>query len=817
MQTLWLDLQFGWRGLRNSPSFTSVAVFTLALGIAANTVVFSWIYAVLLRPLPGARDGAQLAAVESVEPKLEGHNISYADFRDYRDHLQLISGIAVSQTLTQFRLGQGDRGEQVWGELVSGNYFQVLGVEPRLGQLFTSDESGDQPGAHPVAVVSDRLWRTYFHAQPTAVGGTIRINGRDLTLIGVTPPEFTGLVRGATFDVWVPLMMGDQLGACQTFVYTERSARGLQGVARLKPGVKVEQARGEIAALAADLARTYPDKDYGISAKMVPEWEGSAGVQTFMRAPLHILMAMALLVLLIACVNVSNLMLARAAARQKELSIRLALGAGAGRLARQLLTESLTLAAIATAASALLSVWLMNSLNYVMPDIGLPIGLVVHMNPLVAGFTVLVCVAAAVAAGLTPAWHAMHTNVNEALKETGRSNSAGSRTHRMRDLFVIAEVGLAMVALVGAGLFTRSFDEARKLNPGFDPHNVLLSRVYLPHEYPPQQQKQILMRMQERLEQTPGVSAVAYADVAPLGFGLGPGWSMEIEGYAPARGEDVTVSRALISPNYLATLRMPLVEGREFTLHDDAGSAPVLIVNQAFVQRYFGGRNAIGRRIRLNGSWRSVVGVVSTAKYYYLTEPARPFFYAPIGQVDLPASGFGMSFFARTKGDPAAAVVPTRHVMEDADPDAVVANTMPLSAYIEAPLFGQRVAAWLLGVLGALSLVLAAVGLYSVMSYSVSQRSHEIGIRIALGAKTADMLGMIVRRGMALAAMGAFAGALAAVASGRLIAGMLTNISAANPGIILVSTLFVGVVALAASLIPVRRASKVDPMSALRD
>jgi len=787
------------------------------LGIAANTVVFSWIYAALLRPLPGARDGAQLVAVESLEPKLEGHNISYADYRDYRDHLKLVSGIAVSQGLTVFRLGQGDRADQVWGELVSGNYFQVLGVTPRLGRLFASSEYGDQQGAFPVAVISDRLWRDYFHADPKAVGGTIRINGRDLTLIGVTPPEFTGIVRGVPFDLWVPLMMGVQLGSCQNFVYTERGARGLQGIARLTPGVKVEQARGEITALATELARTYPDTNYKIGATMVPEPEGTGGAQAFLRGPLHILMATSVMVLLIACVNVSNLMLARAAARQKELSIRLALGAGAGRLARQLLTESLTLAAIATAVSAPLSLWLMDSLNYVMPDIGLPVDLAVRMNWQVAGFTVLACATAALAAGLAPALHAVRTNVNETLKESGRSTTAGSHALRVRDFFVIAEVGLAMVALVGAGLFTRSFDGVRRLNPGFDPLNVLLSRVYLPHEYPPQQQRQIMRRIQEQLEQTPGINAVGYADIAPLGFGLGPGWTVAIDGYVAAPGEDLTISRALVSPGYFTTLRMPLVEGREFTLHDDADAAPVVIVNEAFAQRYFGGRDAIGCRLRTGHRWRTVVGVARTAKYYYLTEAARPFFYAPIAQVELPASGFGLSFFARTKGDPPAAINTMRRVTLEADADALVANPEPLTNYIEGPLFGQRIAAFLLSALGALSLVLAAVGLYSVMAYAVSQRAHEIGIRMALGADASAVRRMVVRRGMLLASGGMLAGAIAALAGGRLIAGMLTNISPENPAILALAALFLATVALAACLVPARRATKIDPISALRD
>jgi predicted permease len=517
-------------------------------------------------------------------------------------------------------------------------------------------------------------------------------------------------------------------------------------------------------------------------------------------------------------VNVSNLLLARSAARQRDIAIHMAMGAGAARVVRQLLTETLLLAALAALASLPLSLWLMDTLTYVMPDMGITFRLDITMNRQVAGFTMLVCMAAALLAGITPAWHAIRSPLNETLKESGRSTTAGSRIHRLRDLFVVAEVGLAMVGLVGAGLFTRSFQNARAFNPGFDPKNVLLWRAYLAAEVSEQQQIRVFERLRQRLGQLPGVTAASFADLVPLGFGLGPTWRLTIEGYTPGAGENMDMPRALVSPGYFATLRMPLAAGRDFDARDDASAAPVMIVNQAFEQRYYGGRSAMGRRIRLGGKWRTVVGVARDSKYYYLTEPPRPFFYAPIPQTGLPPQGTGVAFLARTaSSDPMTVVPALRNESAEVDAAILVVHPVTLGTYIEGPLFAQRAAAVLLTALGALALMLAASGLYSVMAYAVTQRSHEIGIRMAMGAQSFNVLSMIVRRGMLLAFGGVLAGMVVALMTRKIVAGMLTGISPADPGIMAASSVFVCLVALAASFLPARRATQVDPMRALRD
>jgi len=809
MRFLWHDLSYGWRALRSSPGFSALTVFTLALGIAANTTVFSWIHAVLLSPLPGTHAGGRLVAVESNERSGEGHNISYSDYRDYRDHSKSLEGITVTWDLLPFFVGPLDHPERVLGEAVASDYFDVLGVRPELGRLFAAREFGDQAGLYPAVVLGDRFWRRYFHADAAIVGRAMRVNGHEMTVVGVTAPDFAGSIRGVDADLWIPMTMGAALGAIDPGCLTERGCRPWQSFARLKPGARLAQANGEMQALAAQLERTYPETNRHMSVKLLPESQANAGVQAFLGAPLRILMATSLLVLAIACVNVSNLLLARSAARQREIAIRIVTGAGAARVVRQLLTETLLLAALAVVTSLPLSLWLMDTLQYVMPDLGISMRLDITMNWQVGGFTMLVCAAAALLAGVTPAWTAVRGPLNETLKEGGRSTTAGSGTHRLRDLFVVAEVGLAMVGLVGAGLFTRSFHNARTLNPGFDPKNVVLCRAYLASNSAEQQQIQIFERLRQRLEQLPGVAAASFADLIPLGFGLGPTWGLTIEGYTPAPGEDMSTPRALVSPGYFATLRMPLAEGRDFDARDDASGALVMIVNQAFEQRYYGGRSAMGRRIRFGGKWRTVVGVARDTKYYYLTEPRRPFFYAPIPQAGLPPQGAGVAFFTRTtSSDPMSAAAALRKQAAEVDPAILVVYPMTLVTYIEGPLFAQRAAAVVLTALGALALMLAATGLYSVMAYSVTQRTHEIGIRMALGAKSFSVLAMMVRRGMLLTFWGVLAGTVLVLVTRKVVAGVLTGISPADPGIMAGATMVLGMVALAASFLPARRATQ---------
>jgi predicted permease len=814
MWTFWQDLRYGVRILKGSPGFTAVAVLTLALGIAASTTVFSWIDSVLLRPLPGVSDGGRLVAFESTQPDREGHNISYRDFRDYRDNLRLLS-LAASEQPNAFSIGEGEHTERVWGELVSGNYFALLGVKPLLGRFFSAEEQTDKPGAVAVVVISERLWRSRFRADPGVLEQTIRVNRCPLTIVGVAPRAFLGITRGLGFEMWAPAMMGPQLGLLSAGELDNRKSRSFQGIGRLRPGVSVERARAEVAALSRQMERENPRTNEGISATVFLEPQGHIGAQDVLRAPLMLLLAMCFVVLLIACANVANLLLARSAARQRELGIRMALGAGRGRLARQLLTEALLLAGLGAAVGAPLAAWAMQGLSYLAPiSFGLPVHIEMQTHNETLFFAILISVIAALVSGISPALQAIRTNLNDHLKEGGRSATSGAHSHQLRGIFVASQVALALVALVGAGLFIRSFWAARSIDPGFDARHVLVSQFHLSNAgYTAEHRRQFCLRLRDRLEAAPRIVAVSYADRVPLGFGMGPANDLDIEGYVPRRGENMTVSRDLVAPGYFRALRIPLLDGREFTARDDAAGAPVIIVNQSFARRFFAGANPVGRKVRAWGKWFTVVGLVKDSKYYRLAEPPRPYFFASLDQRD---TNKDIDFYVRTAGSPDEALRTLRTEAAAIDPEAGAFEAMPLSDYIGAPLFAQKVAASLLSVLGALSLLLAAVGLYSVMAYGVSQRRNEIGIRMALGARVGDVLGMVMRQGMLLTAAGLAAGLAAALAATRLVAGMLINVSATDPLIFCGATAFLALVALLASYLPASRATKVDPMTALR-
>jgi predicted permease len=809
MRTFFQDLRFGIRLLLASPGFTALAVLTLALGIAATTTVYTWMDALVLHPFAGVREDNRLAVLENVvqKGKAADPSISFEDFRAYRDHLKLISGLVVLQSVPA-SIGEGESAQRVWGELVSGNYFAVLGVKPVLGRVFAPEEYSDKPGAF-AAVISHRLWRNRFHSDPRVLGATLRINRQRVTIVGVAPPEFHGIEPGLAFDLWVPLVLRSE---------GDRYRRQYGAFARLKPGVSVAQAHAEVAALAGQLARLYPKTNENRSARLVPVWKAHNYASSLLVGPLEILAAAGALVLLIACANVANLLLARANARRKEFGIRVALGAGAGRLARQLLTESLALAVLATIAGLLLVEWMTTSLGWFLPPTSLPVWLETPLNGRVFVFAGLVCLATAVAAGLPPVLQSLRPNLNEVLKHGGRSDAAAAESHRIGGLLVIAEVSLAVVSLIGAGLFLRSFQKLRSMSPGFEPANVLVSRLYLTTvDYTAEQEKQFSRRLRERLAAAPGVVAAAYGDMLPLGFDR-PGWDrLEVEGYAPGRGENMIVDRVTVGPGYFDLLRIPLLAGRDFTAADREKTPLVMIVNESFARRFYPGRNPIGRRVNTEGPLRTIVGVVRDSKFVRLDEAPRPFFFLPFEQAHGGSGNQGIAFLVRTSGDPRGAVRLLRREVAALDPQAGGFEAMPLEESIGASWFGLRLATSLLGALGAIAVTLAAVGLYGVISYAVSRRTQEIGIRMALGAEPGDVVASVVRQGMLLTLPGLAIGIAATLIAARLVAHMLVEVSAADPLSFAAAALFLTAVALLASYLPARRATRVDPMRALRE
>ncbi len=824
------DLRYGLRMMARNRAFTCVAVLTLAIGIGATATAFTWINAVLLQPLAGVAEPNRLVTVETVTSNGEWVPNSYPDFIDFRDRLKLIDGIAVSH-VSSFSVGNPDHAERVWGELVSGNFFAVLGVQPEAGRLFLPAEFADAPGKFPIAVISDRYWRSHYAADPAIVGKTIRVNQHELTIVGVAAPAFHGSIPVTAFDLWIPYMEQSVLNGVQGWMLRDRHDRNMLGIARLKQGVTFDQARQELKALADRMAVANADVSLGMSATLMPLWKSPHGPQGLLVGPLRILMGVCILVLLIVCANVANLLLARAMVREKEFTARLALGAGRARLARQVLTESLLLTGSGAALGLAVTPWMSHALRYLMPP-G-PMQQLVSMDTrpslAVLAFTAGVCVFSAIAAGLVPALQVGRLNLSASLNAGGRSGVAGRGRNRLRSILVASEVALALVALVGAGLFARGFQTTLRIDPGFDPDHVLLSQFSLnTNGYNLAQRKEFCRRLQERMIAAPGVTGVAYSDGVPLGFE--PSWweELKIEGYAPQPNENMNIFRNVVSPGYLPLMHIPILEGRNFTEadNDDKNSPAVMIVNQAFVRRFFAGRNPIGTRIHGWGSWFRVVGVAKDSKYHYLGETAPPYFYVPFRQVY--REDMNLAFYVRTQGDPDSVLSTLRAQARDLDPNVTVFDAAPLKEFIGASLYPQKVAASLMTVLGSIALLLAAVGLYSVMAYSVAQRTQEIGVRMALGAQPGHVLRMVVRQGLTLTASGLIAGAVLAVALARVVSSVsftnsamgssakLLGNGANDPLIYLAAAAFLCLIAALASWFPARRAAAIDPMQALR-
>jgi predicted permease len=801
------DLFYAARVLRRTPAMTMVAVFTLALGIATTTTVFGWIDGMVLHPFRGASDDGRLAVLESVRANgTEDPNVSYTDARDFQENLRLISGLTLTQKAPA-SVGQGEEATSAWFELVSGNFFDVLGVKPVLGRAFAAEEYSDKARAFS-AVISYRLWQGYFHGDPNVLGRTVRINRQVVTIVGVAPANFHGSFPGVALDGWVPMLLAGE---------TNRDARHFASIVRLKPGVSVAQADAEVRTVAARLARAYPKTNEGIGARILPIWKAQWGASSLLAEPLFILGGACGLVLLIACANVGNLLLARSAARRTEFGIRAALGASPLRLARQLVAESLLLAALATVVSLPLAMWLQNSLTYFVPPTGLPVYFEVNPSPRVFVFAVLICLGSAFLAGLPPAFQSVRRNLAESLKQSSRSGTQSGHSRRISGFLVVAEVGLALASMVILGLFLRSLDGLLNTPAGFDHANVTVSRLFLvTNNYTPSEEQQFSKRLRRQLLASPGVTGAAYSDTIPLGFGLGKWTDVKIEGYPARRGENLDVHHASVSPGYFDLLRIPLHSGRDFKPEDDTNTAGVMIVNESFVRRFFPGQEPIGRHVTIWDKPFTIVGVAADSKYFNLGETPQPYFYLSFDQVHGGSGENGVALYARTTGDARGYVSVLRHAMSAVDPDSAGLTVMPLTDYISAAWFGPRLASIFLGVLGGISLLLAGVGLYGVMAYSVSQRTREIGIRMALGAGPGGVLRMVMASGLLLALIGIGSGLAITLAATPNLAHLLYRVSPADPLSIAGASLFLAAVAAIASLIPALRATRVDPIVALR-
>ena len=813
LDTVRQDLRFAFRLFRKSPGFTATAILTLALGIGANTTIFSWVRSVLLNPLPGVAGPERVVALETIAPNGEWLPTSYLDFRDLRQNCKLSAKMSVTKPM-DLAVGNESSLERIWGEAVSGNFFELLQIKPELGRFFSSDEVDHEQNAHPVVVIDHSYWISHFRGDPDVIGSTLRIGRFPYTVIGVAPPTFHGSMAGLSFQMWIPATMYGQLTSTGTQTLVDRKWRTFRVLVRLAPSVSIAQARAEVQSHANDMAHTDADTNEGMSATLFPLWKAHYGIQDSLLGPLSILMAASGVLLLIVCANVANLLLARATARQKEFSVRLALGAPRSRLIRQLLTESLLIAVLGAVAGLVLAVPLGGSMGYLLPHSASPTLVRAPIDAGVLLFMTLVAVVVALLAGIAPSLHASLVKADETLRERGNAGP-NVRSARLLGFFVASEMTLALMALMAAGLFVKSFRHVSEIRTGFDPGQVAIARLDLSAaSYNAQQADSYCLRFREQLERQPGVSAVAYSDYLPLSISAGSWEDLQIQDYTPSPNENMKIYRSLTSPGYFGLLKIPILQGRDFNLHDDANAPPVMIVNQEFVRRFIPAGIALGRRVQGWGEWFTIVGVVQDTKVFRLTESLTPYFYVPIRQIYRPE--MGLVFLVRTSAPIDAALFALRREAQTVDPSVPVFDASSLEDSIAASLFGQRISAALLSVLGCVALLLAAVGLYGVIGYSVAQRTNEICIRMALGAQASDVLRPVLARGAKLAGVGILVGALASVALSRLLTSLLFGVSATDPITFLEVALLLTLVALAACYIPARRASRLDPVIALR-
>lgn len=819
MPKLLSGLRIALRHWARHPAAALVIVLSVAAGIGANATVFAWINGLILRPLAGAHPAREILAFENRAPDGATVSTSWLDYRDLRDRAQqsdLAASTARLFVLRDPKAGSGE-GAQVWGELVSGNYFDVLGVKPLLGRVFSAEERADRPGGAPVVLLSARLWRQQFQGDPQIVGRTVELNRKPLTVIGILPEEFRGCLPGLGFELYVPLtMVADVAGGDHWLNFEDRKTRWL-GVLATPRGSATEAAAGaEIAALGAQLAREFPNTNAGISARLLPFWRLQVGPRAILGTLFVILQGASALLLLVVCANVANLLLALGAGRQREFALRLALGASGGSIVRKLLLELSVLAVLGALGGVLLAGWMTGLLAYFVPATKLPVELAspVDGGPLLlaAGLTVLTVLGA----GLVPAWQARRAAPLNALKDAGSVGSSPQGT-RLRAAFVVVQVALALVALVSAGLFARSFAAARNLDPGFRTEQAVVARVNPSAAgYDAAGAVAFLDRVRARLDATPGVVRAANSDFIPLGLTGGSWEDLSVPGYVPAADENMKIWRNAVSPGHLEAMGLRLLAGRDLASSDERDAPRVALINETFAKRYFAGREPLGQKFTGWGREITVVGVVNDAKVFSLNEATRPFFWVPSAQFYRPQNATWLQLRVAPGYDLSAAIGLLRQAVHAVDPSVPVLESLPLREYMAASFFQYRIAAALLSGLGALTLLLAALGLYGVVSYSVAQRTREVGLRMALGAQAADVVALVLGQGLRLVGLGVAAGLVLAALAGSGLRQHLVGVSPFDPLVFASVAVLLTLIAAGATLLPARRATRINPVEALR-
>ncbi len=813
LESFAMDVRYALRQLRRTPALAAIVLFTLGIGIAATTTVFSWTRAILLDPLPGAGAPHGLQALEYATASGTWTPTSWPDYLDLRRYLRSFEGLAAAFPVS-LTVGDATHGERRLGELVSANFFDVLRVRPALGRFFPPQRE-DAPGAEPAAVVSYALWRSRWHGDSSVIGRVVHVDRFPFTVIGVAPPAFHGSMPGEDVAVWVPAAMVRQILPTGGSMLGDRAWRTFRVFARLAPGVALAAARDELTRVSTTMARINGGRSTGMSARLMPIWKSHWGMQDSLRSPLLVLIGACALVLLIACANTASLLLARATARRRELGLRIALGAPRLRLVRQLLTEASLLAAGGTALGLLATLWLSRSLHWLVPSYEAASLVPPPVDASVLAFTAVLACGVTLLAGVAPALHGAREHPGTALAEGGRGAVGGRQAARLRAGFVIAEISLAVTSLACAGLFYQSFRHTRALSPGFRADPVAMGAVSLTLAgYDSAAADAFLTHVVDRLTAAPGVTAASYSDYVPLSLEQGSWEDLVVEGYAPEPNENMKLFRSAVGPGYFEVMGIPLVAGREFRADDDSAHAAVMIVNETFVRRYLHGGPALGVRVRGWGRWFTIVGVAKDAKYYRLTEPPTPYFYVPVRQVYRPE--YGYAFLARGDAPPDVTVQAIVRAVRAEDPTVSVYEAMPLLDYIGAPLRAQQTAVRLLALLAAVALLLASIGLYGVIAFNVAQRTREIGVRIALGARPASVLRFVASQAGSLLAAGLVAGLAGAIALGRIVSSLLYGVGAADLTVLTAASAGTILVALLATSIPAMRAMRVDPVIALR-
>ncbi len=806
------DMKFASRQLIRNPGFASIAIVTFALGIGANSTIFSWINSTLLDPIPGiAHTSDMITIMRGERSEHPTPPFSYLDFADLRDSARSFTGLLAYHDDFLAITGSGSP-ERIYATLASSNYFEVLGVHPILGRSLAPTAPNERLGVAE-AVLSYGLWRNHFGADPSIIGKTVHINLHPFTIVGVAPEGFQGCMSGLRSDLWIPLGMDSQVLGNPRIKF--RDVLYLNVLGKLQPGVDHRAAESELNILMQRLAERFPDAHQGPNTiSSDPLWRSPFGVNVYLYGTLPILLALAFVLLLLACANLANLLLVRSVARRREFAIRLSIGASRWRLVLQLMVENALIALAGAGLALLLTKWTARELSAFLPLTTLPLTLNGHVDRTVLAATILISLLTAAVSGILPALRASRPALApaSALKDEALSTSGGIHKSRLAGGLVVGQIALSLLLLVCAGLLGRSLQRAQASYPGFDPSHVFLTSFDLePMGYSAAQGIEFDKQILERLKSLSGVQSVTLGDFSPLSYTIHTDF-IQPEGYVPGRNESMEVDRGAVGPEYLRTIRTALLAGRDFTDRDNAGAPPVSIINQALADRYWQGQDPIGKRLRVDRQWTTVVGVAANGKYRRLVYDTAPLVLIPM----LQSYRTGQTVYVRVAGDPMAYASAVEQTIHGLNSDLPLFNKTTLAANMRIGNAFERVAAAFAGSFGLLALILAAIGVYGVVAYATKQRTHEIGIRMALGGGKRDIFRQVLGRGLRFAGLGLVLGLVISFALTRYLRGLLYGVGTADWLTFLMAAILLCVATLIACFVPARRAASIDPIRALR-